>query len=430
MPSKQDIAIAKGLAKEAGKMVAEELAKMLVPGIGWFTGMVSIVKLVKALNDPGDESRHTEILLMVPQDARFAVYSYYKDARGYLLDFYDVNKQQEDKRHAKYRQVGWANRETTIGKLVRFGKKHNKSSDYTNTETQSNKGGGSRTSVSSVRVGFHRKRYKNPVLINVNYQTLVDAAIIENPALAQYENEMLAGAVITQAAFKVADKSNLFNNDAKPLFNENNPQPLIEYGEALAEYVQLVNTLGMLPAGVATFGDPLIYRPVLGTIAGEIATAFGLDLNSNYVTFKGKGKKGETVRDIYVSELEGARKQVPNTSAIVDVSMPGSPLDKPAATPPAATLPEAVYTIDRPNQNFLAGPSIVAIREDGSVVTSRYFRPNQNTLAPSKAEQQLGKLGLVENVSTASEPRTEPAGATDRSVLVLLAAAAAALALL
>jgi hypothetical protein len=63
-------------------------------------------------------------------------------------------------------------------------------------------------------------------------------------------------------------------------------------------------------------------------------------------------------------------------------------------------------------------------------VTSRDLRPNQNTLAPSKAEQQLGKLGLVENVSTASEPRTEPAGATDRSVLVLLAAAAAALALL
>jgi hypothetical protein len=388
--------------------------------------MVSIVKLVKALNDPGDESRHTEILLMVPQDARFAVYSYYKDARGYLLDFYDVNKQQSITPKNKFALQP----ESTVGKLVRFGKKHGKSSDYTYTETQSNKGAGSRSSVSSVRVGFHKKRYKNPVLINVNYQTLVDAAIIENPALAQYENEMLAGAVITQAAFKVADKSNLFNNDAKPFFNENNPQPLIEYGEALAEYVQLVNTLGMLPAGVATFGDPLIYRPVLGTVAGEIATAFGLDLNSNYVTFKGKGKKGETVRDIYVSELEGARKQVPNTSAVVDVFMPGSPLDKPAATPPAATLPAAVYTIDRPSQSFLAGPSVVAIREDGSVVTSRDLRPNQNTLAPSKAEQQLGKLGLVENVSTASEPRTEPAGATDRSVLVLLAAAAAALALL
>jgi hypothetical protein len=426
MPSKQDIAIAKGLAKEAGKMVAEELAKMLVPGIGWFTGMVSVVKLVKALNDPGDESRHTEILLMVPQDARFAVYSYYKDARGYLLDFYDVNKQQS--KTTKYKSA--LQPETTVGKLVRFGKKHGKSSDYTYTETQSNKGAGSRSSVSSVRVGFHKKRYKNPLLLNVNYQTLVDAAIIENPALAQYEDEMLAGAVITQAAFKVADKSDLFDNDAKPKFNENNPQPLIEYGEALAEYVQLVNTLGMLPAGVATFGDPLIYRPVLGNVAGEIATAFGLNLNSNYVTFKGKGKKGETVRDIYVSELEGARKQVPNTSAIVDVSMPGSPLDKPAATPPAATLPEAVYTIDRPRQEFIAGPSVVAIREDGSVVTSKDLRPIQNTLAPSKAEQQLGKLGLVENVSTASEPRTEPAGATDRSVLVLLAAAAAALALL
>jgi hypothetical protein len=426
MPSKQDIAIAKGLAKEAGKMVAEELAKMLVPGIGWFTGMVSVVKLVKALNDPGDESRHTEILLMVPQDARFAVYSYYKDARGYLLDFYDVNKQQS--KTTKYKSA--LQPESTVGKLVRFGKKHGKSSDYTYTETQSNKGAGSRSSVSSVRVGFHKKRYKNPLLLNVNYQTLVDAAIIENPALEQYEDEMLAGAVITQAAFKVADKSDLFDNDAKPKFNENNPQPLIEYGEALAEYVQLVNTLGMLPAGVATFGDPLIYRPVLGNVAGEIATAFGLDLNSNYVTFKGKGKKGETVRDIYVSELEGARKQVPNTSAIVDVSMPGSPLDKPPATPPAATLPEAVYTINRPSQGFIAGPSVIAVSEDGRVVTSRDLRPIQNTLAPSKAEQQLGKLGLVENVSTASKPRTEPAGATDRSVLVLLAAAAAALALL
>jgi hypothetical protein len=386
--------------------------------------MVSVVKLVKALNDPGDESRHIEILLMVPQDARFAVWNYYKDARGNLIDFFQT---QDWKSYGSIK-----NNPNLQGSppLLRFGKKHKKTSDYTLTETQTNEGAGSKNAIFGVRVGFHKKRYKNPLLINVNYQTLVDAAIIENPALAQYEDEMLAGAVITQAAFKVADKSNLFNNDAKPFFNENNPQPLIEYGEALAEYVQLVNTLGMLPAGVATFGDPLIYRPVLGKVAGEIATAFGLDLNSNYVTFKGKGKKGETVRDIYVSELEGARKQVPNTSAVVDVFMPGSPLDKPAATPPAATLPEAVYTINRPRQEFIAGPSVVAIREDGSVVTSKDLRPIQNTLAPSKAEQQLGKLGLVENVSTASEPRTEPAGATDRSVLVLLAAAAAALALL
>ena len=423
MPSKQDIAIAKGLAKEAGKMVAEELAKMLVPGIGWFTGMVSVVKLVKALNDPGDESRHTEILLMVPQDARFAVWSYYKDARGNVIDFFQTEHWTSYKK--------WGNSVALQGQppVLHFGKKHD-SSDYTTTETQTNKGAGSSNAIFGVRVGFHRKRYKNKLLLNVNYQTLVDAVIIENPAVAQYENEMLAGALITQAAFKVADKSDLFDNDAKPKFDENNPQPLIEYGEALAEYVQLVNTLGMLPAGVSSFGDSLIYRPVLGKVAGEIATAFGLDLNSNYVTFKGKGKKGGTVRDIYVSELEGARKQVPNTSAVVDVFMPGSPLDKPAATPPAATLPEAVYTINRPSQGFLAGPSVVAIREDGSVVTSRDLQPIQNTLAPSKAEQQLGKLGLVENVSTASEPRTEPAGATDRSVLVLLAAAAAALALL
>jgi len=413
MPSKKDIAIAKGLAKEAGKMVAEELAKMLVPGIGWFTGMVSVVKLVKALNDPGDESRHTEILLMVPQDARFAVYSYYKDARGYLLDFYDVNKQQSKTPQNKFNPL---QPETTVGKLVRFGKKHGKSSDYTYTETQSNKGAGSRSSVSSVRVGFHKKRYKNPLLLNVNYQTLVDAAIIENPALSQYEDEMLAGAVITQAAFKVADKSNLFNNDAKPLFNENNPQPLIEYGEALAEYVQLVNTLGMLPAGVATFGDPLIYRPVLGTVAGEIATAFGLDLNSNYVTFKGKGKKGETVRDIYVSELEGARKQVPNTSAIVDVSMPGSPLDKPAAIPPPPSLPESVYTI-MPIAGSTVPPGLKTKIE-------------LNELVKPKIEQPLETLELADNVSVAGGSGTKPAGPTDSSVLVLVAAAAAALALL
>jgi hypothetical protein len=91
MPSKQDIAIAKGLAKEAGKMVAEELAKMLIPGLGWITGMVSVIKLIRAMNDPGDESRPVELALRVPQDARFCIRLYDRPGKLFLLDFYDVN---------------------------------------------------------------------------------------------------------------------------------------------------------------------------------------------------------------------------------------------------------------------------------------------------------------------------------------------------
>jgi hypothetical protein len=441
MPSKQDIAIAKGLAKEAGKMVAEELAKMLVPGIGWATGLVSVVKLFRALDDRGDDSRPVEIKLRVAQDARFLIRQYQRDGQYVLDDFFDVepNKVWQKKKLPIYREN--KNPIYRSGGFVRVGAKFEGTKFNTAGEMQSTNFGwavgnlktqesGTSVSGSQLIVGFNRNKAIDLKLIATGPDTLVAQAIIAEPRLKQYETELLAGANITIAALKVSAVADLFDTDMKPKFNENNPAPLIAYGEAIANYAQLVKSIGSYPGGVAFFGDPISFTVLLGELASQIATAFGLELGADFVTFTDRfTTKKNTVRGVYLAHLQGAIKPVPGTSATIDVSMPGSPLDKPAATPPPPSLPEAIYTT-MPVAGRPMGPSVIAIGEDGRVVTSKDLRPIQNTLAPSKAEQQLGKLGLVENVSTASEPGTKPAGATDRSVLVLLAAAAAAVALL
>ena len=416
MPSKQDIAIAKGLAKEAGKMVAEELAKMLVPGIGWFTGMISVFKLIKALNDPGDESRPVELALRVPQDARFAFVNYGNVGRYTLLDYFDLEKDKKSKTLTGMRVSEWIR----VGKTFEISK-----GTYAGIIRQK-----SYKNAGTLLVGFWRSRKRDEDIVATGAEALVAQAILAQPKLKQYETELLAGATITIAALKVSAKADLFDTDMRPNFTESNPAPLIAYGEALVEYAELVKQLGTHPAGVSTFGDQLSYTVILGEVASNIAEAFGLELGTNFVTFKAKSKTDkDSILGIYRAQLNNEIRNVPGTSTNVVVSLPGSPLDKPAATPPPATLPEAMYTI-MPVAGRTMGPSVIAIGEDGRVVTSKDLRPIQNTLAPSKAEQQLGKLGLVENVSTASEPGTKPAGATDRSVLVLLAAAAAAVALL
>lgn len=424
MPSKQDIAIAKGLAKEAGKMVAEELAKMLIPGIGWITGMMSVIKLIKALNDPGDESRPVELALRVPQDARFAFVNYGNVGRYRLLDYFDV---QQDK---KSKTVTGTITKTPFGGITADVLQVGKTFEISKGTYAGLIGQKSYKNAGSLLVGFWRSRKRDEDIVATGPEALVAQAILAQPKLKQYETELLAGATITVAALKVSSKADLFNTDMKPNFTESNPAPLIAYGEALVEYAELVKQLGTHPAGVSTFGDPLSYTVILGEVASKIAEAFGLELGTNFVTFKGKSKTDkDSILGIYRAQLNNEIRNVSGTSTNVVVSMPGSPLERPAATPPPATLPEAMYTI-MPVGGRPMGPSVIAIREDGSVVTSKDLRPIENTLAPSKAEQQLGKLGLVENVSTASEPGTKPAGATDRSVLVLLAAAAAAVALL
>jgi hypothetical protein len=417
MPSKQDIAIAKGLAKEAGKMVAEELAKMLIPGIGWFTGMVSVVKLIKALNDPGDESRPVELALRVPQDERFAIVNYGNVGRYILIDYFDVN---QSKKHANHPDR-FQNPD-----FIKVGKSFELSKGTYAGELFQLRGKDS----GELLVGFWRSRKRDEDIVATGPEALVAQAILAQPKLKQYETELLAGATITIAALKVSAKADLFDTDMRPNFTEANPAPLIAYGEALVEYAELVKQLGTHPAHVSTFGDALSYTVILGDVASKIAEAFGLELGTNFVTFKPKFKTDkDSILGIYRAQLNNEIRNVPGTSTNVVVSLPGSPLDKPAATPPPATLPEAMYTI-MPVAGRPMGPSVIAIGDDGRVVTSKDLRPIENTLAPSKAEQQLGKLGLVENVSTASEPGTKPAGATDRSVLVLLAAAAAAVALL
>ena len=422
MPSKQDIAIAKGLAKEAGKMVAEELAKMLIPGIGWFTGMVSVIKLIKALNDPGDESRPVELALRVPQDARFCLRYYRSPGRFRLLDFFDLKPNKTNNRGdtAFTYDIDTIN----VGKSFDI--------DIFETAGDAAKTVKSyRLGTGSLLVGFNRSKKRDLELISTGPETLVAQAILAEPKLKQYETELLAGATITIAALKVSAVADIFDNDMKPKFGENNPGALIAYGEALVEYAELVKQLGMYPAGPSTMGDPISYTVILGEIASKIAEAFGLELGTNFVTFKPKAKTAnDTILGIYRAQLNNEIRNVPGTTTNVIVSMPGSPLERPAATPPPATLPEATYKTIMPVAGVTRGPSVIAISEDGRVVTSKDLRPIQNTLALSKAEQQLGKLGLVENVSTASEPGTKPAGATDRSVLVLLAATAAAVALL
>jgi len=457
MPSKQDIAIAKGLAKEAGKMVAEELAKMLIPGIGWFTGMVSVVKLIKAMNDPGDESRPVELALRVPQDARFAIANYGSFGQYTLLDFYGIGKGQTirsiTQRNSKLPNTNPYTANLYVGNGFKM-----REDTYAGEITQ--KGRFRPEYTRGLRVGFWKSRWRDQEVISTGPDVLVAQAIKAQPKLKQYETELLAGATITIAALKVSLKAELFDADMRPNFSENNPAPLIEYGEALVEYAELVKSLGTYPAGVSTFGDSISYTVLLGEMASKIAEAFGLELGTNFVTFKTKTKtEKDSILGIYRAHLNNEIRNVPGTTTNVVVSMPGSPLESPAATPPPATLPEATYKTTmpiagvtrgpsviaigedgrvvtskdlRPIQNTLApsrGPSVISIGEDGRVVTSKDLRPIQNTLAPSKAEQQLGKLGLVENVSTASEPGTKPAGATDRSVLVLLAAVAAAVAL-
>jgi hypothetical protein len=421
MPSKQDIAIAKGLAKEAGKMVGEELAKMLVPGIGWFTGMVSVIKLITALNDPGDESRPVELALRVPQDARFCLRYYRSPGRFLLLDYFDVNQSKKNAKHPDpFRNAAFIK----IGKSFDIDKFETAGDAAQTVKT------GYKVARGSLIVGFNRSKKRDLELISTGPEALVAQAILAEPKLKQYETELLAGATITMAALKVSAAADIFDTDMRPNFTESNPRALIAYGEALVEYAELVKQLGTYPAGPSTLGDPISYTVILGEVASKIAEAFGLELGTNFVTFKSKAKTDkDTILGIYRAQLSNEIRNVPGTSTNVVISMPGSPLERPAATPPPATLPEAVYTI-MPVAGVTRGPSVIAISENGRVVTSKDLQPIQNTLAPSKAEQQLGKLGLVENVSTASEPRTKPAGATDRSVLVLLAAAAAAVALL
>lgn len=427
MPSKQDIAIAKGLAKEAGKMVAEELAKMLIPGIGWFTGMVSVIKLITALNDPGDESRPVELALRVPQDARFCLRYYRSPGRFLLLDFFNI---QPDKA-PKNKTVTGSPWQFSTAETIRVGKSFDIDKFETAGDAAKTVKTGYKVARGSLIVGFNRSKKRDLELISTGPEALVAQAILAQPNLKQYETELLAGATITMAALKVSAAADIFDTDMKPNFTESNPRPLIAYGEALVEYAELVKQLGTYPAGPSNMGDPISYTVILGELASKIAEAFGLELGANFVTFKSKAKtEKDTILGIYRAQLSNEIRNVPGTSTNVVVSMPGSPLERPAATPPPATLPEATYKTIMPVAGVTRGPSVIAISEDGRVVTSKDLRPIQNTLAPSKAEQQLGKLGLVENVSTASEPGTKPAGATDRSVLVLLAAAAAAVALL
>lgn len=422
MPSKQDIAIAKGLAKEAGKMVAEELAKMLVPGIGWFTGMVAVFKLIKGMNDPGDESRRVELALRVPQDARFCLRYYRSPGRFLLHDFFFAKKETG----IKYL---W---ESRVENTLKVGK----SFDIDKFNTAGNAAWTVKTSYGveqgSLFVGFNRSKKRDLELISTGPEALVAQAILAQPKLKQYETELLAGATITMAALKVSAAADIFDTDMRPNFSEKNPAPLIAYGEALVEYAELVKQLGTYPAGPSKFGDPISYTVILGEMASKIADAFGLELGTNFVTFKSKAKtEKDSILGVYRAQLNNEIRNIPGSSTNVVVSLPGSPLERPAATPPPATLPEAVYTI-MPVPGKPMGPSVISIMDDGRVMTSKDLLPIQNTLAPSitKPEQQLGKLGLVENVSTAGEPGTKPAGATDRSVLVLLAAAAAAVALL
>ena len=423
MPSKQDIAIAKGLAKEAGKMVAEELAKMLVPGIGWFTGLVSVLKLIKAVNDPGDESRPVELALRVAQDARFCIRLYEAPGRFYVLDFYDVNRG-PNKMPKTLLPNSWGKSASLDRNLVQVGKDFD--ADKFNTagkvrQLQSKKFGtiaytNNPDNESGFVVGYNRSKKRDLELIALGADVLVAQLLSARPELKQYETDLLAGATITIAALKVSAAADLFNNDMKPNFNEANPAPLIQYGKALAEYVELVNTLGTLPAGIAESEDPLIFKPMLGIVASQIAESFGLDLAANFVTFKPKGKRGETIRDIYTSQIEGNRKTVPGTTAVVDVSMPGSPLDKPAATPPPPSLPDSLYTI-MPIAGSTVPPGLKTKLE-------------LNELVKPTIEQPLETLELAGNVSAAGDSGTKPAGPTDSSVLVLVAAAAAALALL
>jgi len=444
MPSKQDIAIAKGLAKEAGKMVVEELAKMLVPGIGWVTGLLSVVKLFSALNDRGDDSRPVEIKLRVAQDARFLIRQYRRAGQYVLDDFFDVepNRVWQKKKSPFTREN--ENPIYRSGGIVRVGANFEGTKSNTAGEMQktnffsvgnlATRNTGTSVSGSQIIVGFNQNKAIDLELIATGPDTLVAQAIIAEPRLKQYETELLAGANITIAALKVSAVADLFDTDMKPKFSEENPARLIAYGEALANYAQLVKSLGSYPGGVAFFGDPISFTVLLGELASQIATAFGLELGADFVTFTDRfTTKKNTVRGAYLAQLQGAIKPVPGTSATVDVSMPGSPLDKPADTPPPPSLPEATYKTIMPIAGRPMGASVVSMRDDGTVVTSKDRKPLpiQNTLAPSptKPEQQLGKLGLVENVSAASDPGTKPAGATDRSVLVLAAAAAALVAL-
>lgn len=431
MPSKQDIAIAKGLAKEAGQMVAEQLVKMLNPSVGWLTGIFSVLKLIKALNDPGDESRPVELALRVAQDARFCITHYRSEGRFLLMDYFDVNPEKTKKQIWK----DILNRKTgpfDNPGLIKVGKKF----DIDKFERAGNAGDSTERSYKGVKgpggllvVGFNRSKKRDLQLISTGPEALVAQAILAEPKLKQYETELLAGATITIAALKVSAAADIFDTDMKPNFTESNPKALIAYGEALVEYAQLVKQLGTYPAGPSRLGDPISYTVLLGEVASKIAESFGLEFGTNFVTFKSKVKTDkDSILGVYRAQMNNEIRNIPGTSTNVVVSLPGSPLDKPAATPPPATLPEAMYTI-MPVAGRPMGPSVIAIGEDGRVVTSKDLRPIKNTLAPSKAEQQLGKLGLVENVSTASEPGTKPAGATDRSVLVLLAVVAAAVAL-
>jgi hypothetical protein len=446
MPSKQDIAIAKGLAKEAGKMVAEELAKMLIPGIGWFTGMVSVLKVIKAMNDPGDESRPIELTFRVAQDARFFIDQFDGENAFVVWDFFNAKQE-------KLGGVGNADASKDPFRL-----QIGSPTSWNKTTPISRVTDGKKPAKFLFFGGFYKNNQNTDgSIVSLGSERLSEKLLNAWPALQVYSEQIKTGAAISVAACKVSlYASRLFDTDAKPNFSETNPQPLLDYMEVLTEYCNLVSELGTFPANdeamaynfarsreererltmigkdTNTINRGLFFKtnnPQIGPSAKLVTDQLGFETTPRGVN-KNKFPKRGTVASKLEAAKNGQLATVPGTQQQVDMSMPGSPLDKPAATPPPATLPEAVYTIDRPDQRFLAGPSVVAIREDGSVVTSRDLRPIQNTLAPSKAEQQLGKLGLVENVSTASKPGTEPAGATDRSVLVLFAAAAAALALL
>jgi hypothetical protein len=446
MPSKQDIAIAKGLAKEAGKMAAEELAKMLVPGIGWFTGLVSVVKLIKAMNDPGDESRPIELPFRVAQDARFFIDQFDNENAFVVWDYFNAKQE-------KLSGIGNANAAKDPFRL-----QVGPTQSWNKTTPISPVTDGKKPAKFLFFGGFYRNNENTDgSIVSLGSERLSEKLLNAWPTLQAHSEEIKTGAAITVAACKVSlYASRLLDTDAKPNFSESNPEPLVAYIEALTEYCELVSKIGTFPANHEDMAYKFArsrdeqerlnklgkdtnqmfrgrffetHNPQLGPNAKLIAEQLGFEL-----TPTGVQKKAFAQRGTLASKLEAAKNgqlaTVPGTQQQVDLSMPGSPLDKPAATPPRATLPEAIYTIDRPKQELTRGPSVISIREDGSVVTSKDFRPVQNTLAPYKAEQQLGKLGPVENVSTASAPRTEPAGATDRSVLVLLAAAAAALALL
>lgn len=444
MPSKQDIAIAKGLAKEAGKMVAEELAKMLIPGIGWVTGLVSVVKLVRALNDPGDESRPVELALRVSQDARFCIRLYDRAAKFYVLDFYDVNKGPSSMPKTLGHNA-WGKSADKDRNLLRVGSgfvadKFNTAGKVTQKLGYSKQSaaafamlGDNPDRMPGFVVGYHRSIKRDLELISTGPDVLVAQLIASWPELKQYETDLLAGAAISLAALKVSASADLFDADMKPKFGESNPSPLIQYGEALVQYVELVKRLGTYPAGLASFGDQISQTALLGEVASQIATAFGLDLASDFVTFKAKAGKGESIADLYRAKIGNEVRNIPETNSNVVISFPGDPLQRAPIVEPPSSLPEVIYTtmpiVQRPS-----APSVIAVREDGSIVTSRDLvsLPIQNTLAPAltKPQQQLGKLGLLENVSAESKPSTEDVGRTDSSVLVLLAAAAAAVALL